>query len=133
MHNIYLGGDNVDYNILLERISALAAEREISASKAYVESGVGKNFAYNIKVGQVPSVEKIQLLADYFSVTTDYLLGNTNIKKELPTADTERVQVFADALLKSGALPDLSDESPQKLVDFINASGGLYKMFNNKE
>ena len=119
------------YEVLLERVSALCDERGISTAKAYADCGVGKNFAVRIREGKVPSVERIQKLAEYFGVPTDYLLGITNIKKELPPEDVERVHAFANELLSNGALPDLSDESIKRLLAFINASGGLFEKFRN--
>ena len=38
-------------------------------------SGAGRNFMDNIKKGSIPSVEKVQLLAQYLGVTVSELLG----------------------------------------------------------
>jgi len=72
----------MDYSRLIENINLLASKKGVSKTKALMESGAGKDFTVNIeKKGQKPSIDKIQLLADYFNVSTDYLLGNeSNIK-----------------------------------------------------
>jgi transcriptional regulator with XRE-family HTH domain len=68
---------------LIEQIKSLSSKKGVSPTTAYVESGVGKDFAYNIKKGSSPSIKKLQKIADYFGVTTDYLLNgghSNNIK-----------------------------------------------------
>ena len=66
------------YDKLIKNIEKLSADKGINKTTALVESGVGKNFIWNINKGSAPSTEKIQKLADYFGVSTDYLLGNIN-------------------------------------------------------
>lgn len=123
----------MEYDIMIDRIKQMCTDLGVSPSKAYIDSGVGKDFAYSIKQGKTPSVARVKLLADYFSVSTDYLLGKTNIKKEPPPEEVERVHALANALLSNGSLPDLSDESVRRLIDFINSSGSLLEKFRNKD
>lgn len=66
------------YDKLIQNIDALSSKKSINRTTALIQSGVGKNFIYNINKGSAPSSEKIQQLADYFNVSTDYLLGNTD-------------------------------------------------------
>ena len=68
----------INTEILLSRIEKLCADRKISLHMAFVESGVGKNFKSNMKTAN-PSVGKITMLANYFGVTVDYLIGNTEL------------------------------------------------------
>lgn len=99
--------------MMIERILLLSSALGISPSKAYVDSGAGKNFASNIKAGQVPSVAKIQLLANYFNVTTDYLLGNTNIKEKSPNDIT--FDDFTYAMHNESR--ELTDEDKEMLLN----------------
>ena len=64
----------MDKQIILNRIEKLCKERNISLNTAFVESGVGKNFKSNLKISN-PSLGKLTMLANYFDVTVDYLLG----------------------------------------------------------
>lgn len=61
--------------LLIDRIKELSQAKSISATKALQESGAGKDFIANLKKGQAPSIEKIAIVADYFNVSVDYLLG----------------------------------------------------------
>lgn len=66
------------YEKLIQNIESLSAAAGVNKTTALIKSGVGKNFIYNINKGSTPSSEKIQQLAAYFNVSTDYLLGNTD-------------------------------------------------------
>ena len=74
--------------ILLSRISALCEDRGISMNTAFVESGVGKNFKSNLKTAN-PTMGKITMLAVYFGVSVDYLLGKSEDKEPPAYADGE--------------------------------------------
>lgn len=60
-----------------DRIKELANNRGISISKLEEKLELSKNAIYAIKRNQ-PSAERLQLIADYFNVSTDYLLGRTD-------------------------------------------------------
>ena len=77
--------------ILLERIDCECSKKGIVRSKALMDSGVGKDFAVNIQKGSKPSIEKIQLLADYFDVTTDYLLGRDPKEHSMLSPNQQKV------------------------------------------
>lgn len=65
--------------ILIERIATLSAIKGDSVASACRQSGAGEDLSYNVKVKKsVPGIEKICSLADYFGVSTDYLLGRTD-------------------------------------------------------
>lgn len=49
----------------------------ISLNSLEDKLGLGKNSLYGLKRNQ-PSAERLQQIADYFQVSTDYLLGRTN-------------------------------------------------------
>ncbi|WP_061744131.1 helix-turn-helix domain-containing protein, partial [Streptococcus pneumoniae] len=50
---------------------------------------LGKNSLYGLKRNQ-PSAERLQQIADYFNVSTDYLLGRT----DNPTIANKKEQFF---------------------------------------
>lgn len=63
-----------------DRIKELANNKGISISKLEEKLELSKNAIYAIKRNQ-PSAERLQLIADYFNVSTDYLLGRTDNPK----------------------------------------------------
>lgn len=68
---------NVNKEFLLKRIDELCDSKHIKPHTAFTESGVGKNFRSNLTSSN-PSEGKITMLANYFGVSVDYLVGNTN-------------------------------------------------------
>ncbi len=64
-------------DILLKRIEELCKERNITQTTAFLNSGVGKNFKSNMTTSN-PSTGKILMLANYFDVSVEYLIGKTN-------------------------------------------------------
>lgn len=60
-----------------ERIKELAKSRGITLGSLEEKLGLSRNSIYTIK-NKKPSAERLQLIADYFNVSTDYLLGRTD-------------------------------------------------------
>jgi len=67
-----------DLQFVTERVRKAIKERGLSANKAFLESGVGKDFFYNMSKGQIPAANKFSDLADYLDCSVDYLLGRTD-------------------------------------------------------
>lgn len=60
----------------MQNIKKYCSVKGVKPTVACRESGVGNSFINNIESrGQVPSVEKVQLLAQYLGVTVSELLG----------------------------------------------------------
>ena len=64
----------IDKAILTHRIDELCTKLGISRTTAFEQSGVGKNFISNLTSGSV-SIKNLNLLAKYFGVSVEYLVG----------------------------------------------------------
>ena len=62
---------------LFERIQELAKKRDKTLKDVSLELGYSKNYLYTLQK-QVPNADKLNSIADYFHVSTDYLLGRTD-------------------------------------------------------
>lgn len=86
----------MDKELFVENIKRICKAKGIKPTVACRESGVDKSFINNIEArGQVPSVEKVQMLAAYLGVTTSELLGEE--KEPIPVSEdgpSETAQVF---------------------------------------
>lgn len=60
--------------MLMDRIKELALKRGKSLKEVAVEIGLSENAIYKWTT-QSPNSETLEKVADYFNVTTDYLLG----------------------------------------------------------
>lgn len=61
----------------LEKIKELAQKRGISLQKVAEDLGYSINYLYTLKE-KTPKSDRLQEIADYFNVSTDYLLGRTD-------------------------------------------------------
>lgn len=61
----------------LEKIKDLAKSRGISLAKLEESLGYSTNYFYTLKT-KTPNSDRLQEIADYFNVSTDYLLGRTD-------------------------------------------------------
>lgn len=72
----------INKDILIQRIDEICAKKNINRTTAFTESGVGKNFKSNLAKCD-PSEGKITMLANYFGVSVDYLIGNSDTSEPL--------------------------------------------------
>lgn len=66
--------------IIYERIETLCKERNISIARLEIECGFSNSTIKKWKTISVPKVDRVIKIAKYFNVSTDYLLGCSNIK-----------------------------------------------------
>lgn len=67
----------MDKDFFVQKVKLLCLQKGIKPTNACKESGVGGSFLSDINRGQVPSVAKVQMLAEYLGVTVSELLGET--------------------------------------------------------
>lgn len=60
-----------------EKIKELADKKGISINILEEQLGFSRNTIYNMKTKK-PNAERVAAIADYFNVSTDYLLGRTD-------------------------------------------------------
>ena len=112
-----------------EKIKELADKQGISLNKLEEKLGFSRNTIYNMKKS-TPNVERVSMIADYFNVSTDYLLGRTDnptIAKDTVTTPDGRV-VDLSNLRERVVLFDgkpLSDDDVDKIAQIIKLSLGV--------
>lgn len=62
---------------VFDRVKELAEKQKISIAKLEEDLGFGRNSLYSWKKN-TPNGDRLSKVADYFRVTTDYLLGRTD-------------------------------------------------------
>ena len=109
-----------------EKIKELAKQRGITLVQLEEKLGYSRNTLYKLKT-QKPNAERIAEIADYFNVSTDYLLGRTDnpaISSDIVTTADGRV-VDLSNLRERVVLFDgkpLSDEDVDKIAQIIKLS-----------
>lgn len=104
--------------IFVKNIKYYCEKRNTKPTVACRESGVGTSFINNIeKRGQTPSVEKVQLLAQYLGVTVSELLGETGPPEQAAPAPVRQPPPPDEVLLRSPPFIRLTVDE----VDMIEA------------
>lgn len=84
----------MDIELFVESVKFYCVRRNVKPTVACRESGAGASFLDNVRRGRVPSVEKVQLLAQYLGVTTSELLGETASVAGIPLS-AESIKLLA--------------------------------------
>lgn len=93
----------MDNELFVQNIKKHCFEKGELPTNACRNAGVGTSFISDLNRGRVPSVGKVQKLADYLGVTTSELLGETDRtgpggKKEPTVKDDGQAEKLASAL-----------------------------------
>ncbi|EJK6725303.1 helix-turn-helix transcriptional regulator [Listeria monocytogenes] len=103
-----------------DRVKFLAEKQKISIVELEEKLGFGRNSLYSWKK-KIPNGESLKKVADYFNVSTDYLLGRT----DNPYVDNDIPQEAATlaAHIDSSA----TEEDMKKILDYIDFIQQKYK------
>ncbi|EPQ8037316.1 helix-turn-helix transcriptional regulator [Listeria seeligeri] len=96
-----------------DRVKKLADEQKISLKDLALKLNMGENSIYRWK-DKVPTTENIQKVADYFNVTTDYLLNRTDIRNHNSDESQELLQGHPEIL--AYLQKNTSDEDAMRLL-----------------
>lgn len=104
-----------------DRIKELSKKRGKSPKQVALELGLGENLFYKWKTSS-PTADKLQLVADYFNVSTDYLLGRTDDPNAGVTPENRKLTVEeALASVMSSDGKPLTDNDREILTEIIEA------------
>lgn len=102
--------------MFFDRFDALCKQKGISKQKACMECGLSRTAWNKWKAGAIPNGDALQSLADYFGVTTDYLLTGEETKKA-PTQTGEREITMDDfTYAMHNESGDLTDDDKEWLL-----------------
>lgn len=73
----------MDNKVIANRINEALAQNNVKQKELAAELGVKDNIiSYFVSGKRTPNIEQIIKIADFFHITTDYLLGRTNVKSQ---------------------------------------------------
>lgn len=102
----------MDKQLFVQNVKMYCKLRGVKPTVACRKSGIGTSFINNIAArGQVPSVEKVQLLAQYLGITTSELLGETG-PKNLAIQDQPYL------VMRYNSLPPKVQEEVMAFIEF---------------
>lgn len=119
---------------MYNRIVALCKERGIKPGRVCSDTGLSRGMMSDLKMGRTKelSVKNTKIIADYFGVTTDYLLTGEETKKA-PTQEDERE--IDDRKMKVAFLGGMADGLSDEAIDrYWNDARGYigYKIQQDK-
>lgn len=109
---------------LYERIEELAKQQKISVFDLAIKLGLSRNSIYSWK-NSSPKAETLEIVADYFGVSTDYLLGRTEQKNTDYDMNTKLERMMDNAMSYDGK--PISDEDRPIIKGILKA------YFDNKK
>lgn len=99
-----------------DRYQQLCVEAGSSATGVAVSVGISRASVSDWKnKGAVPSAPNLKKIADYFGVSTDYLLGNTDIKNPPDQQSPEKIAKVA----LFGGDGEVTDEMWNEVKGFV--------------
>lgn len=98
-----------------ERLTSLCEKRGVKITHVAAELRMGSGNLSNWKSGRMPRGESLSKLADYFHVSTDYLLGRTD--NPSPVGEEKGPAPVAEGGLRYPPEYDLLDPEDQALID----------------
>lgn len=100
---------------LFEKIKELCQKRGISINSLEETLGYSRNTIYSMK-SKKPNAERLQEIADYFDVSTDYLLGRTDnprIASDASIIDTDPIEEQTLVMFRKET-EDMSDDEKER-------------------
>ncbi|MEC3942279.1 helix-turn-helix transcriptional regulator [Enterococcus mundtii] len=101
-----------------DRIKELSRKRGKNPKQVAIELGLGENLFYKWKTSS-PTADKLQKVADYFNVSTDYLLGRTdNPDPDNTKLDTNDLEDVLDNMKSFGGV-EMTDRDKETIRAFL--------------
>lgn len=108
----------------VERVAALAKENGITEKQVLLDCKLNKNLFGLWRQGRTPSTATKRVLADYFGVSVEYLMGETDDRgqKNSPGQVTEAGEAKKNLL---SAVAELSEDECKNVLALIDAAKKL--------
>ena len=100
-----------------QRLSELMASRTLTNYQLAKDLDIHPTTVANWLAGKAPRKKTLALLAEYFGVSTDYLLGNE--QKEKPATDGQAINEEALKLVLFGGNTDVTDAMWEEAKNYI--------------
>ena len=110
-----------------ERFYELCLEHKTKPNPVAAQLGISTATVTRWKKGSYPTAKYLERLSEYFDVSTDYLLGKTDTKKEQAVPDGLPASDELKKLLEESST--LSEEEARKVREYVE----LLKLKRNQE
>lgn len=128
-----------------DRVKKLCDEQGLSIVELEEKVGFGRNALYKWKK-QSPKTETLEKVADYFNVSTDYLLGRTDKKRyyDLTEKDERDIEKQLEDIINNvsdsgfaafdgNTLDELDEENREIMIDSLKNALRMHKRLAKKK
>lgn len=107
------------------RLRTLRKERGLTQVELAQKIGIGNKTIsdYEREISS-PDIESLNLIANFFNVSTDYLLGKSDDRNTPVSAPTPKEQLEGVKLALFDQVGDLSDDEARQVLDIIKIIKG---------
>lgn len=108
----------------MERVDELTKEKGLTGKQVMEQCGISKNSFVNWRNGRMPTKTTKKTLADFFGVSVEYLMGETDdrTQKNSPGQVTEACEAKKNLL---SAVAELSEDECKNVLALIDAAKKL--------
>ena len=110
--------------MFFNRFKALCEERKISVYRACTDIGLNRSAVAKWKAGGKPNGSTAARLAEYFGVTTDYLLGQTEQSTPVRSRQVSDEDIKFALFGGDGEITDAMYEEVKRFAQFIKEREG---------
>ncbi|MDK1716376.1 helix-turn-helix domain-containing protein [Dellaglioa algida] len=105
---------------LFDRIKTLSNKKYKNVKEVATELGFSENLFYKWKTSE-PKARDVQKVADYFNVSTDYLLGRTDVMNISPQEQEQQdmKDMLQDNRILSFDGKPIPEKDKEQILDFI--------------
>ena len=118
-----------------ERLKDLRIEKRLTQEELANAFYLNKSSISRYERGQqVPELELLQKISEFFQVSTDYILGNSDIRNPYESKQEEKVEgTNIDLWLsKTDGYKELPEEDREKIIEYAKFMLAKHKKPDNK-
>lgn len=113
-------------SVLYTRIKELCENRGISMTKLSEDLGIAASLIRKWKTTTSPSVDKVKMIAEYFGVSADYLIGLSDIQDS-----AEKLVGDEDFVSLQRAKSRMSPQDKERMMGMLRL--GFHEAFKDEE
>jgi len=115
-----------------DNVLDLLKKRNISTNKMLIDCGYNTSLINDLKKGQMPSADKIANIAKYLGVSTDYLMGNEEIK-DVGIDIEEDLIINLRRAFYGTSKQKINDDDKKNIIDFVKIISRIKSNSNHDE
>ncbi|ADP69186.1 putative transcriptional regulator [Leuconostoc phage phiMH1] len=109
-------GENIDM-ALIDRVKEVSKKNGLSLTELAIKAGIGEKSIYSWNKRE-PTVATLQKVADVLNVSTDYLLGRSDILQSKNSTKDQTVDILDDETILAFDGMEIEESEKEKLRDY---------------